>query len=145
MHFFTCLRGKFRHFVNCSVSRMKRSIGNAEFTVIAIVAILNDVMVLLIAIPLNTYSCYLEGLIPQYYIVVFIRYYINYGKKNKQTNKTKKQVGRGRYHSCQAWPLALKNAISFWYKNAPIYPFGNLPDEWHPVQRSIPFLHSLQW
>ena len=52
-------------------------------------AILNDVMVLIIAIPLNAYSCHLEGLIPQYYIVGFIRYYIEYGKKNKQTNKAK--------------------------------------------------------
>lgn len=51
-------------------------------------AILNDVMVLIIAIPPNTYSCHLKGLLPQYYIVGFIRYYIKYGKK-KQTNKAK--------------------------------------------------------
>lgn len=62
---------------------------------------------LLLLYLLNTYSCHLEGLIPQYYIVGFIRYYDKYGKK--QTNEqSKKQVGRGRYLSCQAWPLALK-------------------------------------
>ena len=68
---------------------MKRSIGNAEFMVIAKMAtILNDVMVLIIVISLNTYSCYLKGLIPQHYIVGFIRYYIKYGKKtNKAKNK----------------------------------------------------------
>ena len=64
---------------------MKRSIGNAEFMVIAkMAAILNDVTVLIIAIPLNTYSCYLEGLIPQYYIVEFMRYYIKCGKNNNK-------------------------------------------------------------
>ena len=51
-------------------------------------AILNDVMVPIIAIPLNAYSCHLEGLIPQYYIVVFIRYYIKYGKKRQTKQKT---------------------------------------------------------
>lgn len=64
---------------------MKRSIGNAEFMVIAkMAAILNDVTVLIIAIPLNTYSCYLEGLIPQYYIVEFMRYCILCGKNNNK-------------------------------------------------------------
>ena len=64
---------------------MKRSIGNAEFMVIAkMAAILNDVTVLIIAIPLNTYSCHLEGLIPQYYVVEFMRYYIKCGKNNNK-------------------------------------------------------------
>ena len=47
-------------------------------------AILNDVTVLIIAIPLNTYSCHLEGLIPQYYIVEIMRYYIKCGKNNNK-------------------------------------------------------------
>ena len=47
-------------------------------------AILNDVTVLIIAIPHNTYSCHLEGLIPQYYIVEFMRYYIKCGKNNNK-------------------------------------------------------------